>query len=185
MGKSPSRSKSVQSQPPANSVKVPAEIIEVLRETTGADPLANPNKVVAALTASVSTSPYPSPEMLNDYPEDIRNRLLDRIDQEGDWRRERMEQDQALQHEMNRRAADLAEKNFKEQSTQQRRSQFGALFISLVCVVLAFIGMYFHLSWYGIVTLIVVGIGGPSSATILARKIKPPGAETENMNQGS
>ncbi|MBB2171756.1 hypothetical protein [Gluconacetobacter asukensis] len=153
---------------------VPAENVAILKENLGIDPSSSPDVLLARISATVSTSssPYTSAEMLEDYVQrgmpDVKDRVLDTIDEERRWRHAREEQEQNHRHAIEREEIALARARMDEEHRQQRRSQKNALVIALIGIIGALGGSYF-LPAGVCIWVIVICVGGPSTATIAAR----------------
>lgn len=159
----------------SNNVPVPHENVELLQTALGIDLTASSDILIARISATIeaSSSPYTSAEMLEDYVRrgmpDVKDRVLDTIDEERHWRHAREEQEQAHRHAMERAAADQTATKIVEEHAQQRRSQRNAFIIALSSLPAAMASEWLGFSNAFCISLIVIGIGGPSSATILAR----------------
>lgn len=164
MPKRPASSKrqdkgSSSGKPPSKEV-VPAENVEILR-SLGVDPAGAPEEVrarVATLTMSISGSPYPSGEILDDYyrrglPQ-VAERILSTIDGQRAHRQR------------------LEEANAAEGHRRLRYAQRSASALGMTSIIGALVGAHFGVPTAVCVIVAVVGVGGPNAATILAPIIK-------------
>jgi uncharacterized membrane protein len=133
---------------------IPPEAVEVLRKA-GID---SPEKAAAVITvaASVSRSPYPSPEMLRAY-EDFRPGMADQVLQQV--------------HEQRKHRQNLEKLRTKGSERRMNHAQRNSLIIAILSIFLAAGAAYYSTIVAGVIA--VVGVGGPSAATILARYIDP------------
>jgi Flp pilus assembly protein TadB len=111
--------------------------------------------------------------MLQDYvlhgmPE-VKDRVLDAIDEERRWRHARAEQQQDHAHLLEREAASQNKDKVDEDQAQQRRGQRGALVIALVGLVATLVSVYMHAFALVSVAIALICVGGPQGATITAR----------------
>ncbi|MBS1091053.1 hypothetical protein JK208_05460 [Gluconobacter sp. Dm-74] len=159
-------------------VSVRKDVAESLQEALGINlSEVSPEILEQASIARISKSrsPYPSADMLADYRQrgmaDVARRALDVIDEERRWRHARVEQDQvhahALEIEESRRLTFQTEKD----AEQKRSSQKNSFLIAIGSIIAALVGGYFHLPRFLCISMVVVGIGGPSTATAFARFI--------------
>ncbi|MEI8396066.1 MAG: DUF2335 domain-containing protein [Rhodospirillaceae bacterium] len=111
-------------------------------------------KSIAVISATVSGSPWPSAEILqsyNDYDPTVAKALIEEYKAESSHRRE-LERARIMGSEARLHAA-------------QRNS----LILALIGILLAGWLSYLHVSDLFIVALVIMAIGGPSSATVLSR----------------
>lgn len=155
---SPKKSPAKPGSPPPEAEAVPAENVEILRESFGLD-LARepPERVRAAITmaASISASPYLSPEMFQEYvargfPE-LPNMIVATIDRQT-----------AHRQELERLQTTGSERRLN-------RAQWGALCIGLIGLLGSLGAGYLGVPPWICVVGIVVSIGGPNGATVLSR----------------
>lgn len=113
--------------------------------------------MVLERTMSMSSSPYPSPDMLAEYENRFRpgfaDKILATIDQQTAHR-------QGLEREMVQRA--------------ERRKDRGQVFAFSIAILSFVAAGLFHLigvSGWVLVMGLVLGVGGPSTAMVLARKL--------------
>ena len=161
MGKRPTHSPKPGKPSSSQLVQVPAQNIEILREGLGLDiSQENPEALqgvlrVFGLRQSISSSPYTSAEMLEDYVNrgfpDLPGKVISAIDQQVAHR-------QKLE-------------TIVTQGSEQRkgRAQIGAQVIGGLGIVAALVAAYFHVSAWVCSICIVVSIGGPNAASIMGR----------------
>jgi uncharacterized membrane protein len=140
-------------------VPVPAENVELLREHLGLDVETAPAvlRAVAAahLTTSISASPFPSPQMLKEYVEagfaDLPDRIIGTIDRQTQHR-------QALERQ-------VTEGSERRQNSAQRAAQI----LGLAGLLASLTAGYLQVPAWICIAGILVSIGGPNAATVIAR----------------
>jgi len=144
---------------------IPPEAVEALR-VVGID---TPEKTAAvlAISASVSRSPFPSPDMLHAYDEYKAGMGMEVVE----WLKDQTRHRQGLE----RNRADGSERRLN-------RSQIFAFVIGMAGLLIAAIASY----WSAIVAAVIaiVAVGGPSAASILARLIDPRGGRPPTQPPG-
>lgn len=182
MGRQPSAPSSRQPVAKAGQVLVPQKNVDIVKEALGIDLVGlTPERLSARMTATVSTSssPYTSAEMLEEYVSrgmaDVRDRVLDTIDEERRWRHARMEQDQAHVQAVEMEEAALERTKVNEAHFQQRRSQMLAFSVAVLGILGSAAGAYFKLPTSFCISLALICVGGPAAATVVARFTDRPG----------
>ncbi|MFT8699259.1 hypothetical protein [Acetobacter orientalis] len=175
MAKPPSASKQKAQQP--SSVPVPAESVQLLRDTLGID-LESPQESLRArlvATTSRSVSPYTSAEMLNSYVQygmpDVKDRALETIDEERRWRHAREEQEQNHQHAIDLRRVELESRKIGHDQALQKRSQIFSFCIGAGGTVGSLIAGFLHVPSLICIIVCAISVGGPSVASIVAQTI--------------
>lgn len=138
---------------------VPVENVEILKDGFGFDITkkkpAEVQAFVQVLSRSMSSSPYTSAAMLEDYVKrgfpDLPGRVLEAIDIQRDHR---IALEQATTSGSERR---------------RNRSQIFAQVLGCGSVIGALIGGYYQVPTTICIAVVVVGVGGPNAATILGR----------------
>ena len=157
----------------ASPSKASPENIAVAEEILGVSFNAPPDLFMEKVVKSISSSPYTSAEMLEDYvrrgmPE-VKDRALDAIDEERRWRHAREEQEQNHRHEMDRGQLELAKGNAADDQAVRRRSQRNAFKMAVSGVILALVAGYFGVPTSLCIAVVVLAVGGPSTASVFAR----------------
>ena len=144
---------------------IPPEAIEALR-VVGID---TPEKTAAvlAISASVSRSPFPSPDMLHAYDDYKLGMGLEVVE----WLKDQTRHRQGLERDR----ADFSERRLD-------RSQVFAFAIGMAGLVIAAVASYW--STFVAAVIAIVAVGGPSAASILARLIDPRGGRPPNQPPG-
>ena len=156
----PSEPKSSHEEP-VSEEPVPTELAAVLqrRGVNLRDPSVRQAVMVTVGVTRLTQGPIPSAQVLAEY-DDVRPGIADQI---IGWA------DAQIKHRMNR-------ENYASERTEQRldRSQRNAFLLSLIALALAAVLTYLGSGWWVPTVITVVGVGGPSAATLLSRLIKPP-----------
>lgn len=161
MAKSVSQPKGKQQD---NTVAIPVQNATILQELLGVEIGGDADLLLARVSASSSrsVSPYTSADMLSSYvnqgmPE-VKDRVLNTIDAERQWRHDRDEEEQKHRHKL-----DLDER------AQQARSQHYSFAIAVIGILASSIGGYIGVPGGICIAIGCTSIGGPSVATIIAR----------------
>lgn len=141
------------------SEAVPADNVEVLKDTLGVDvarmSAAQVQEVAVALSRSMSASPYSSAEMMQEYRDrgfpDLPDKIVRSID---------------LQTAHRQGLESLVTKGGER---RKDRAQWGAQAVAVTGLVGALVAGYLGVPSAVRVAAIVVAIGGPNAATILGR----------------
>lgn len=156
--KKPNPSKNIAVRPPEDVEEIPAENVEIIRESLGVDVTKeSPERVreLIAMRASISSSPYPSPEMLAEYAArgfpDLVPKIISVIDTQRQHRQE---------HEKKR--TDGSE-------TRLNRSQMSATTLGFFGLAGALVGGYFHVPTWICIVVALISVGGPNAATVISR----------------
>lgn len=144
---------------PADKEKaVPARNVALLKDALGVDVAGPPQDMLAlvhSMTRSMSASPYTSPEMLGEYRDKGFPELVDKIINTID------------QQNVHRQSLETIQTKGAE--ARENRGQLGAQIIAGTGLIGALIGGHFGVPTWICVVVVVVSIGGPNTATIVAR----------------
>ena len=151
------KSAELAAQSADESVSVPAESVEILRASLGADVTKDPERLraVIEMAASVSASPYPSADMLAAY---VANGLPELVDKVVGTINQQVAHRQSLE----RLRAEGVER-------RQGRAQWGAVILGVIGTLGALGGAYLSVPPLVCIVVAIVAVGGPNAATIVGR----------------
>jgi uncharacterized membrane protein len=140
--------------------RIPAENAEILKEYFGFDITSDPPerlRQIVSMAASISSSPLPSPEMLEDYRARGFPELIDKIISIVDEQRE---------HRLS-----LEKAQFESAEKRKNFAQKSAALIGFLSLAGSLIGGYFGVPYAICIAVAVIGVGGPSTATVVSRML--------------
>jgi hypothetical protein len=130
----------------------------------GGAALKNPEQAlqVAAITASLSRSPYPSAEMLREYREiGVMDQVLEHINAQA----------------LHRQSLEVLKTKGSER--RQYLGQTGAFLVGLVGIALAVAGSIYGANTWVCAVVAVAAVGGPKAAPVLSRVLDRPPSKNE------